>query len=216
MRPPEPMTPQQARALLGLAGPFDREELRRAFRSRMGRLHPDVNRNRGASDDAMALIEARRVLDGLEAPDPVEADEADEAGPEVPSRREGAQSGRPVDPDAEPRRAWPLGSSVMVAAPPDETALWLVDAAYRLGAVTFQDLEAGLVEATVEFVGGPTVILTLTTQGRAMGNEGLACTEVFVSMEAWSTPPRPELPDAGAVAELVAHHVRHAASDLAP
>ena len=95
--------------------------------------------------------------------------------------------------------------------------LWLVDAAHRVGDVTFLDPSSGLVEALVEFVDGPTVTLIMSLQGRAaLAPDGTSGTEVWISMEPWSTPPRPDLPEDTAVAELMAHHLREAAAELSP
>lgn len=184
------MTPSDARALLGVSPQATHDEVRAAFRAQIGRHHPDVNPAPGTSARAMALIEAWEVL-GVEP----------------------AVTDPPVTdpPITGPLAAWATGSSVMAAAPADEVMLWLIDAAHRVGDVTFLDMAAGLVEALVEFVDGPVVTLTLSLQGRVA-----AGTEVFISMEPWSRPPRPDLPDPDAVARLLAHHLCEAAAELGP
>lgn len=184
------MTPSDARALLGVSPQATHDEVRAAFRAQIGRHHPDVNPAPGTSARAMALIEAWEVLSV-----------------------EPAVTDPPVTdpPITGPLAAWATGSSVMAAAPADEVMLWLIDAAHRVGDVTFLDMAAGLVEALVEFVDGPVVTLTLSLQGRVA-----AGTEVFISMEPWSRPPRPDLPDPDAVARLLAHHYCEAAAELGP
>ena len=189
------MTPSDARALLGVSPQATHDEVRAAFRAQIGRHHPDVNPAPGTSARAMALIEAWEVL-GVE-----------------PAVTDPPVTDPPITdpPVTGPLAAWATGSSVMAAAPADEVMLWLIDAAHRVGDVTFLDMAAGLVEALVEFVDGPVVTLTLSLQGRVA-----AGTEVFISMEPWSRPPRPDLPDPDAVARLLAHHLCEAAAELGP
>lgn len=189
------MTPSDARALLGVSPQATHDEVRAAFRAQIGRHHPDVNPAPGTSARAMALIEAWEVL-GVE-----------------PAVTDPPVTDPPITdpPITGPLAAWATGSSVMAAAPADEVMLWLIDAAHRVGDVTFLDMAAGLVEALVEFVDGPVVTLTLSLQGRVA-----AGTEVFISMEPWSRPPRPDLPDPDAVARLLAHHLCEAAAELGP
>ena len=189
------MTPSDARALLGVSPQATHDEVRAAFRAQIGRHHPDVNPAPGTSARAMALIEAWEVL-GVE-----------------PAVTDPPITDPPITdpPITGPLAAWATGSSVMAAAPADEVMLWLIDAAHRVGDVTFLDMAAGLVEALVEFVDGPVVTLTLSLQGRVA-----AGTEVFISMEPWSRPPRPDLPDPDAVARLLAHHLCEAAAELGP
>ena len=194
------MTPSDARALLGVSPQATHDEVRAAFRAQIGRHHPDVNPAPGTSAHAMALIEAWEVLS-------VEPAVTDPPGTDPPI------TDPPITdpPVTGPLAAWATGSSVMAAAPADEVMLWLIDAAHRVGDVTFLDMAAGLVEALVEFVDGPVVTLTLSLQGRVA-----AGTEVFISMEPWSRPPRPDLPDPDAVARLLAHHLCEAAAELGP
>ena len=189
------MTPSDARALLGVSPQATHDEVRAAFRAQIGRHNPDVNPAPGTSARAMALIEAWEVL-GVE-----------------PAVTDPPVTDPPITdpPITGPLAAWATGSSVMAAAPADEVMLWLIDAAHRVGDVTFLDMAAGLVEALVEFVDGPVVTLTLSLQGRVA-----AGTEVFISMEPWSRPPRPDLPDPDAVARLLAHHLCEAAAELGP
>ena len=189
------MTPSDARALLGVSPQATHDEVRAAFRAQIGRHHPDVNPAPGTSARAMALIEAWEVL----SVEPAVTD---------PPITDPPVTDPPI---TGPLAAWATGSSVMAAAPADEVMLWLIDAAHRVGDVTFLDMAAGLVEALVEFVDGPVVTLTLSLQGRVA-----AGTEVFISMEPWSRPPRPDLPDPDAVARLLAHHLCEAAAELGP
>ncbi|MBK6502912.1 MULTISPECIES: DnaJ domain-containing protein [Candidatus Neomicrothrix] len=194
------MTPSDARALLGVSPQATHDEVRAAFRAQIGRHHPDVNPAPGTSARAMALIEAWEVL----SVEPAVTD---------PPVTDPPITDPPITdpPITGPLAAWATGSSVMAAAPADEVMLWLIDAAHRVGDVTFLDMAAGLVEALVEFVDGPVVTLTLSLQGRVA-----AGTEVFISMEPWSRPPRPDLPDPDAVARLLAHHLCEAAAELGP
>lgn len=199
------MTPSDARALLGVSPQATHDEVRAAFRAQIGRHHPDVNPAPGTSARAMALIEAWEVLS-------VEPAVTDPPVTDPPITDPPITDPPVTDPPITgPLAAWATGSSVMAAAPADEVMLWLIDAAHRVGDVTFLDMAAGLVEALVEFVDGPVVTLTLSLQGRVA-----AGTEVFISMEPWSRPPRPDLPDPDAVARLLAHHLCEAAAELGP
>ncbi|MBK6969533.1 MAG: DnaJ domain-containing protein [Candidatus Microthrix sp.] len=229
------MTPAEARAALGVDAAASPEEIRAAFRAQIGRHHPDVNPGQDTSARAVRLINAWAVLSALPAASRsrrrAKRSGSDErAGPPrgTKARRDSADAPTPPGPaEAEPdpnadvsagrAAAWASDGSVLVAAPWEETMLWLVDAAHRVGDVTFLDPSSGLVEALVEFVDGPTVTLIMSLQGRAaLTPDGSSGTEVWISMEPWSTPPRPDLPDHTAVAELVAHHLRTAAAELSP
>ncbi|MEZ5374791.1 MAG: hypothetical protein R2704_19145 [Microthrixaceae bacterium] len=219
-----PMSPTEARAVLGVSGEASLDDVRAAFRRQIGRHHPDVSSAGGTPNRAIRLIEAWEVLratpDGEQAPaspggsgdDAARPPSWDASGPGTTTSGPAPPPGAATDaPASGMPAAWATGASVMAAAPADETMLWLIDAAHRIGDVTFLDASAGLVEALVEFVDGPTVTLTMSLQGRAP-----AGTEVFVSMEPWSTPPRPDLPDDASVARLLAHHLNEAAAELDP
>ena len=217
------MTPAEARAELGVDATADRGAIRAAFRAQIGRHHPDLNPDRDTSARAVRLIRAWEVLSVLAdppaAPTPPgrrrragdrERRSGDANPPPAdpqPGRGAGGGGGAPADgadahagtnPVGSRGAAWASEGSVLVAAPWEETMLWLVDAAHRVGDVTFLDPSSGLVEALVEFVDGPTVTLIMSLQGRAaLAPDGTSGTEVWISMEPWSTPPRPDLPEDG-------------------
>ena len=87
------------------------------------------------------------------------------------------------------------GDTVLVAAPPDETFLRLLEAGATLGGIGHVDPRLGLLEFLVRFEGGPTCSVLLTLQGRSDH------TEVWCEMESIEASPTPPL--APVVDELV-------------
>jgi hypothetical protein len=85
-------------------------------------------------------------------------------------------------------------------APPAEALALLVDAAHRLGEVSYLDRAAGLVEVVVEFTEAPTSSVLMSLQGRSSGT-----TEVFCTVEPLSGG---EAPPPAAVVALVARTLR--------
>jgi hypothetical protein len=85
--------------------------------------------------------------------------------------------------------------TIGIPAPAVEVVPLLIEAAHRLGDITYLDPGAGLLEVVVEFVGAPTSSVVLSLQGRAIG-----LTEVFCSVEPLSGG---EAPSAEAVTQLL-------------
>lgn len=160
------MDPAAARSLLGVAADATPDDVRRAFLRLLHEHHPDVG---GDPATTRALIEAHRTL--------TQAFRARRTTTDVVQR---AQN----DP----------GDSVSLELPPDEAFLALLDAADRIGDVTYVDAESGLFQARIAFDDGSTADLLVTLQGRA----ATGTTDAFCTLEP------PDLPVAVVVDALVA------------
>lgn len=169
------MDVRAARQALGLRDAPTWDEVRAAYRSRIGAAHPD----RVGGDTALAarLNAAYAVL--------------------VRARREGTQSSpAPLPqppPPPEPAPAVPSevlhGDTIRVRLPPDEAFYVLLEAAHRVGDVTYVDRSCAIFEALVSVPGEGTCSLVVTFQGR---NDA---TDAFCTLEAIehvaSPPVRP-------------------------
>lgn len=189
------MTPDEARAVLGLGAGAGIDEAVARHRQLQLRHHPDVV---GGSDPAATIVSARlnqalavlRETSDVPPPPPTTA-----AGTSVrPDRRIPGFPG-PVEVRTD-------GDSILVGAPPDETWIRLHEAGSTLGGVGHIDPRLGLLELIVRFEGGPSCSVLLTLQGRSHG------TEVFCEMEsieAAPTPPIAPVVEALASALVTAH-----------
>jgi hypothetical protein len=157
----------EAAAVLGVAADADSDTVRRTFRERLRRTHPDLNGASDATERTVRLTRAYQVL--LQPPPPAPAP------PPEPPR---------AAPDAGPEQGPSIVVSLVdaetigITAPANEVVPMLIDAAHQLGDITYLDPGAGLLEVIVEFVGAPTSSVVLTLQGRATG-----VTEVFCTVE---------------------------------
>lgn len=183
----------EALAVLGLAGAVDEARARSAFRSRLRDTHPDLNAAADATERTVRLTAAYRVVvEHLASPAPeggaapTAPDPPVDPDPVVPVEAEVAPGGDAVLVDAE---------TIGIPAPAVEVVPLLIEAAHRLGDITYLDPGAGLLEVVVEFVGAPTSSVVLSLQGRATG-----LTEVFCSVEPLSGG---EAPSAEAVTQLL-------------
>ena len=95
---------------------------------------------------------------------------------------------------ATPEAARADGDTITLERPPDEAFLALLDAADRIGDVTYVDAESGLFQARVAFDDGRTGDLLVSLQGRA----ATGTTDAFCTLEP------PDLPVAVVVDALVA------------
>jgi hypothetical protein len=156
----------RAAAVLGSGPGAGPAELRARFRRLLMEHHPD----RGGSDGATReLLEAYDVL--LAA--------AGSAASDAAAADAGATDGA-SDAPPEGARVWRSDDdTIAVALPADEAYVALVEAAHRMGSVTYVDRHCGVLEALLRTVGGTTVSMLVTLQGRATGY-----TDVFVSLEA--------------------------------
>lgn len=197
-----------ARRILGISESAGADDARTAYRARLLRTHPDVSGSGDATERTVELTRAYRLLVRVFEPDV-------SPGPVVDARVE-APAASPVPnsaPDAGPS-AGPFGNvseqavepvliaqldgdTIGVGAPPNETLMLLVEAAYRLGEISYLDRSAGLLEIVVEFIEAPTSSVLLSLQGRATG-----ITEVFCTVEPLSGG---KSPPADAVTRLLLH-----------
>ncbi len=92
-----------------------------------------------------------------------------------------------------------------VRAPGPEAFRIVVETLHEVGDVTFVDRHAGLAQALVTFVDGPSCYLHIATQGRAHNGE----TDVFVTIESLERRPAPEV---DAVTRFVVDAVRRSAT----
>lgn len=159
-----------AASLLGVAPDADHAEVRRAFRSLIVTIHPDLGTGDGT--EARDLIAAYRVMrttgDGTRS------------DPNVPPDADAGIADRP--PDAPLRLD---ADTLMVELPADEAFRLLLDAAHDVGEITYLDRSVPIVEVLCRFVDEPATSLVMTVQGRAAG------TEVFCTVESIEARPAP-------------------------
>jgi len=164
-----------ARQALGLGSSPTWDEVRAAYRARIQVAHPD--RAGGSAATAVelnaaysALLRARRdgTLQAAAAPDPPVG-----ATP-APTPHEPWEPPEVLD-----------GDTVRLAVPPDEAFVRLVDAAHRIGAVTYVDRSCAIFETLVDVDGEGACSLVITLQGRAEG------TDAFCTLEAIEHVGRP-------------------------
>jgi hypothetical protein len=188
-----PMDVWEARAVLEVADDDGWEAIRASYRRLIRVAHPDAagpagsagaNRAAARLNAAYAVLSRAKRAGTLDAPRPAPA--------RGPSPGAGAPAGRgngwgPAPPPA-PEPAWapPLvpragvavvgTDTLLLAAPPDEAFARLLEAAHRVGAVTYVDRSCAIFELVVQ-VDGESCSLVVTLQGRAHG------TEAFVTLE---------------------------------
>ena len=183
------MDERAARRALGVADDAPWDAVRAAYRTAIGRAHPD--RAGGSTRAAAALNVAYATL--------------------VRARRDGSPTtpSPPAAPRPAPRRppvapVGPVevldGDTLHLPVPPDEAFALLVDAAHRIGDVTYVDRSCAIFEALVVVPDEGTCSLVVTLQGRAHG------TDAFCTLEAiehvGSPPPAPVV---HALGEALAH-----------
>ena len=181
------MEQQEARRILGVDPAADVDEVRAAYRGLLLRTHPDVS---GAADATQRTIELTRAFRLLT-----------DAPAAAPASTEGARPPAPPPPPPPRPEFHPVGrelvddDTIAVGAPANETLMLLIEAAHRLGEISYLDPSAGLLEVVVEFVEAPTSSVLLAMQGRATG-----VTDVFCTVEPLSGG---EAPPADAVTRLL-------------
>jgi hypothetical protein len=193
------MDRSEALAVLGLVDATDEASVRSAFRSRLRDTHPDLNAASDATERTVRLTTAYRVvLAHLASPGP-DAGSADASAEQADAPRAG-DGAAPAPPtgDQDPGAEAVLvdAATIGIPAPAVEVVPLLIEAAHRLGDITYLDPGAGLLEVVVEFVGAPTSSVVLSLQGRA----ATGLTEVFCSVEPLSGG---EAPSAEAVTQLL-------------
>lgn len=192
------MSESEALDVLGLPRGADAQRIRRAYRRLLRSTHPDLSASADATAATVRLTVAyRTALDHL-----ARAPVADPAGTDAPT---------PAQPRAHHPEVPGTGSegvhvhlvdaeTIGVAAPAGEVLPMLLDAAHRVGEVSYLDPAAGLLEIVVEFVDAPTSSVVLSMQGRATGT-----TDVFCTVEPLSGGPAPS---AAAVTQLLLRTLR--------
>ncbi|HVM08232.1 MAG TPA: hypothetical protein VM345_07220 [Acidimicrobiales bacterium] len=153
-----------ALAVLGVADGTSDDEVRRRYLALVRLHHPDVAD--GASGVDVADITAAYRIVRATLP----------SAPASPSSQAAAKAvAVAVD-----------GDTIVVALPPDETFLALVDVASLAGTVTYVDPEAGLLETLLELSDRRRCSLVISTQGRAVGT-----TDAFCTVESLDAAPPP-------------------------
>ena len=163
-----------ARRILDVGPDASADDVRRSYLGLIRRHHPDVAAT-PATIDAADLTEAFRVV------------HAALAGGVVADERRRPTIAVDVD-----------GDTLSIELPPDETFLVLLDVLSTVGAVTYVDPEAGLIETMLELSSGTRCSLVASLQGRAAHGS----TDAFLTLD------DPHAADVGALAgelaELVA------------
>jgi hypothetical protein len=156
----------EARAVLGVAAGDGWAEVRAAYRRAIRAAHPDTH-GRGATATAVRLNEAYAVLR-----------RARQAGTLDPQRPRPAPP--PPPPPSPPRVGVAVAASdtILLAAPPDEAFALLLEAAHRVGNVSYVDRSCAIFEVVV-LQDGESCSLLVTLQGRAHGTEALLTLEAM-------------------------------------
>lgn len=181
------MEQQEARRILGVDPTADVDEVRAAYRGLLLRTHPDVSGAADATQRTIELTRAFRLLTDAPVAEPASNEDARPPAPPPPP---------PPRPEFEPVVLELVDDdTIAVGAPANETLMLLLEAAHRLGEISYLDPSVGLLEVVVEFVEAPTSSVLLAMQGRATG-----VTDVFCTVEPLSGG---EAPPADAVTRLL-------------
>lgn len=190
-----PLSAREARQLLAVAVHADADELRAAYRRELLRTHPDHSPASDATERTIRLRHAYELLSSLEP-----SVGSTPTAPSTASSPPAQQPDATHDDEDEVRIELVDGETIGVHAPAEDTLLRLLDAAHRLGEVSYLDPSAGLIEVVVEFTAAPTSSLVLSLQGRSSG-----LTEVFCTLEPLSGG---ESPPTESVVALLARTLR--------
>ncbi|HSH22911.1 MAG TPA: DnaJ domain-containing protein [Acidimicrobiales bacterium] len=156
------MDEAEARRILGVGGQTSAEQLRRAFRQRLRRAHPDVvPDDPGAARTTAELVAAYALVRRTFATAAQERQADLGATP-------GPMTGALVV----------TGDSLIYPAPPDEVYRRLVAAADQLGELTYVDPDDRVLDTVFTAADGTACSLLATLQGRTHG------TEIFFTVEA--------------------------------
>jgi len=185
------MSPEQARHVLGLDGPYGPDELRAAYRAAARHLHPD--RPDAPADATERMVAVNLAYDVLATA--AAAGSSGPAGPAAAPRRPTAHTRFATGPAVE---VYDDGS-LLVDAPADETYECLLEAVEAIGDPTYVDPDSGLLQIIVSSEGEGSSYLTFSLQGRAIG------TEVFSTIERLDGVAAP---DPGPMLALLAERIR--------
>ena len=192
------MTPSEAARVLGVPRESEWTVVRGAYRDQIRSHHPD-HAGEASSGRAARIIEAYRVLEhARDHPEDVAAERPAPAEPPPPPRA--FRFHRWDQPEGVAPPVWRADhDTLLLAAPADETFLWLLDAAHDIGEITYVDRSVPILEVLCQFEGEPATSLLLTLQGRSTG------TEVFCSVESIEQRPAPPTSAVVDLLELALH-----------
>jgi hypothetical protein len=156
----------EARAVLGVAPGDGWIEVRAAYRRAIRAAHPDTH-GLSATATAVRLNEAYAVLRRARRDGTLDAPPRPPAPPPAP----------PPPPPPAVGVAVAGNDTLLLAVPPDEAFALLLEAAHRVGNVSYVDRSCAIFEAVVR-QDDETCSLVVTLQGRAHG------TEAFLTLEA--------------------------------
>jgi DnaJ domain len=157
----------EARAVLGVAAGDGWAEVRAAYRRAIRAAHPDTH-GRAATATAVRLNEAYAVLR-----------RARQAGTLDPPRPPAAPPPPPPSPPPPQVGVAVAGTdTILLAVPPDEAFALLLEAAHRVGNVSYVDRSCAIFEVVVR-QDGETCSLVVTVQPREHGTEALCTLEAM-------------------------------------
>jgi hypothetical protein len=160
-----------ARHALGVGDRASWDEVRAAYRAQIQAAHPD--RAGGDTQRAAALNAAYAVL--------VRARRSGDLHKPAPSPPPGSAAAEGFEPPEVLD-----GDTIRLAMPPDEAFARLLEAAHRIGDVTYVDRSCAIFETLVAVEGEGACSLVITLQGRAHGTEAFCTLE---SIERVASPP---------------------------
>lgn len=168
-----------AARVLGVSVAADAATLRGAYRRALMESHPDLSSEPGAHHRTTELTAAYRLLMALDREKGIDRGDGATREP-LDDRDEGSEHAQPPGRSAGPapfRRAEPPcirlamsdPTTITADASTEEVFMLVLDAAHRLGEVSYLDPRAGLLEVIIEFVDAPTSSVVLMLQGRSGG-----------------------------------------------
>lgn len=190
------MTPDEARAVLGVNAGADWTEIRAAYRARIRVAHPDIAGGT-TSDASLALNAAYRTLAKTRhssPPDAAPVHSADRCEASVKRRARPASDGAPGDVRILD------GSTLVLSSTPAETFRRLVEATSALGEISYIDRSSAIFEAVLGLEDGTHASFVVSLQWRAHD----ATCEAFCTLEALE---RAESLDVTGVLEQLLPHI---------
>lgn len=177
----------EARRVLGVTAGDGWDVVRAAYRRLIRAAHPDTvepSAAAGATARAVRLNDAYASLSRAKR-----AGALDGAGPPGGTAAPPSAPAAPPPPDPPPVGTRLVdGDTLLLAAPHDEAFTRLVDAAHRVGVVSYVDRSCAIFEAVVR-LDGEACSLVVTTQGRAHGTEAFLTVESLERVATHSPEP---------------------------
>jgi curved DNA-binding protein CbpA len=179
------MDVQEAWAVLEVADGDDWDAVRASYRRLIREAHPDLTgdgRGTATARQAARLNEAYAVLSRAKRAGTLDAPRAPSPGhrpnggrrPAPPGPPQSAQPAQPAPPAVGVRLAGP--DTLLLAAPPEVAFPLLVEAAHRVGTLSYVDRSCGIFEVIVR-LDGETGSLLVMLQGRGHGTEAVFALE---------------------------------------